>query len=273
MKQYKLIASDLDGTLLNSKMQVSKENAAAITEMRERGIYFVPATGRTLDEMDPAIRDHPAFRYIIYSDGAGIWDKESDQKDLLCMDRELNRRIFDILADYEYFGLIHYDGVAYVDADRMDRMLYYQMNEYYTTMIPQDCRPIKDYERFLLEKDELELFFLFFHSDEKLLECRARIDQLEGVQTASSAQHSFEIVSDRAGKGGALLALAKRLGVDPSLTIAVGDGTNDCSMIRDAALGLAMENACDELKEMADAVACNNDQHIAQYILENYIGS
>ena len=65
--------------------------------------------------------------------------------------------------------------------------------------------------------------------------------------------------------------LADMLGVDRKDTIAVGDSTNDSEAIKDAGLGLAMENACDELKQIADEIVCNNKEHVARYILENYI--
>ena len=88
----------------------------------------------------------------------------------------------------------------------------------------------------------------------------------------SSFAHNIEIISERAGKGKALHRLARLTGIDPSETIAVGDSSNDSEVIRAAGLGIAMKNAWDELKEIADEVAdCTNDEHVAKYILENYI--
>ena len=75
-----------------------------------------------------------------------------------------------------------------------------------------------------------------------------------------------------AGKGNALLLLAELLGVDRNATIAVGDSTNDCTMVETAGLGLAMDNAVPKLKAVADAVVCNNRDHVVKYILEHYIG-
>ena len=85
MVDYRIVASDLDGTLLNSSDLVSEENWAAIAEMKARGVHFVPCTGRTLNEMDPLIRDNSNVRYLIQSDGAVVYDKETDRRITACM--------------------------------------------------------------------------------------------------------------------------------------------------------------------------------------------
>ena len=77
MFKYKLIASDLDGTLLTPQKTVSQENEAAIRELCELGVHFVPCSGRAYEQMPSFIRSNPYVRYYIYSDGAGIYDKKT----------------------------------------------------------------------------------------------------------------------------------------------------------------------------------------------------
>ena len=74
MYKYKLIASDLDGTLLNEQSRISRENLDAITALTEKGVYFVPSTGRTYTEIPEQITEHPSIRYFIYSNGSVIYD-------------------------------------------------------------------------------------------------------------------------------------------------------------------------------------------------------
>ena len=66
---YKILCSDLDGTLLNSDSEISAENLAAIQAVAEKGVFFVPSTGRTFAELPQQLREHPSIRYIIYSNG------------------------------------------------------------------------------------------------------------------------------------------------------------------------------------------------------------
>ena len=76
--KIKLVACDLDGTLLNDKGEVSRENLDAIKELTERGIYFVPASGRAYAELIPPLSENPYIRYYALSSGANLYDKESD---------------------------------------------------------------------------------------------------------------------------------------------------------------------------------------------------
>ena len=88
---------------------------------------------------------------------------------------------------------------------------------------------------------------------------------------ASPSKNYLEVYSYDAGKGKTLAAFADKLGVDVADVIAVGDSDNDSTMIEKAGLGLAVANACDALKEIADQTICDNSEHIAKYVLENFI--
>ena len=80
MAKYKMIFSDLDGTLLNNDNQLSAENAAAIRRLNEQGVLFVPSTGRTFGEITPAIAANPDIRYVSYSNGVAVLDKHTGEK-------------------------------------------------------------------------------------------------------------------------------------------------------------------------------------------------
>jgi len=103
------------------------------------------------------------------------------------------------------------------------------------------------------------------------LECKEFFVKHPDLLVAQSHKYNLEVFGKNAGKGNAGLKLAEILGIDKKDTIAVGDSTNDYTMIKAAGLGLAMENAVDELKAVADTIICNNDRHSAKYILDNYI--
>ncbi|MBQ8893154.1 MAG: HAD family hydrolase [Clostridia bacterium] len=271
MNGYKLIASDLDGTFLNGEMEITPENTRAIAALRERGVEFVPASGRTFGEMDPELREHPDLRYYIYSDGAVVFDKETGEMDTACMDCELCNRIFDILEEFQVFLVAHCGGNSYIDGERMQPSVleHHRISRYYGMILAERNRAVTGFREFYRSREEIEQIFVFFHSDDELAECRRRLLRLGEVQVLSSEPGTFEIVSACAGKGNGLLRLAKRLGIDPSQTVAVGDSCNDLSMLQAAGLSLAVSNAWEEVKAAADRTICSNDEHIVPYILEH----
>ena len=98
MYKYKIVASDLDGTLLNNDSLLSEENKNAIAELDKKGIFFVPATGRTFAEVIPALKNNDHIRFIMHTNGAVIHDKKTGKHIINCMDTDLVSEILDILS-------------------------------------------------------------------------------------------------------------------------------------------------------------------------------
>lgn len=275
MSNYKIVASDLDGTLFDSKGNLSEENMRAIRALTAQGVEFVPCTGRTLNEMSSTLRDFPEIRYIIHSDGAVIYDKKTDRRISMCMSREVANKAFDVLADYPTLISLRYDRNVYNDASKINDEVYdfFSIDNYYrTVVIPWSKKVTEDFDAFCRSREEIEMMGVFFHSLEDRDACIARLESTGNFLFARWEGLNYcEIFSAKAGKGNALLALAEHLGYGREQTIGVGDSTNDTTMIRAAGLGLAMSNACDYLKREADRIVCSNDEHVVQYIAEHFI--
>jgi len=269
---YKLIASDLDGTLFNKKGEISEENANAIKALYEMGVHFVPTSGRSYGEMPKVLKDNPYIRYYIGSDGGTIYDKETDTTYSSCLPRELSRFVLDKLFEYPVSIMLHADNNSYVDADAhsADSYRYHNYSESWIKFVFETNKPVKDFKEFVYTKD-VEVLCVFFANYNDLLACKAFFEANPELLVAQSHQYNLEIFWKNAGKGNTALKLAEILGIDQRETISVGDSTNDYTMIKAAGLGLAMENAVDELKTVADKVICSNEQHAIQYILENFI--
>ncbi|MBQ8311151.1 MAG: HAD family phosphatase [Clostridia bacterium] len=273
MANYKIISLDLDGTLLNSEQHVSEENNKAIEALVKKGVLFVPNSGRALNEMPNVIRNHPHARYIIYSDGAVIYDRERNTRDTAFIDADKCRAVWDILTDYEHFAIVHRDETAFAEAKKstVECMNYHNVGLGFQEMIFEKNVLIDGLVADCHDRDDLEMICAFFKNDADLEACSARVKALGGLMIVSSFAHNIEIISDRAGKGKALRRLADMVGASYDETIAVGDSSNDAELLHAAGLGLAMKNAWDELKQIADEVVdCTNDEHIAKYLLENY---
>ena len=275
-KQYKILASDLDGTLLGEGQCVSTENLQAIEKMHSLGVEFVPATGRSLGEIPHEIMTSSFIRYIITSDGAALWDKATEKMIITqYIPKDVVKFILDTVEPYTNYALVHEGGKTYYNEEiNMSEIFEVcHVDDYFGSIIRERTHPKAAYYDFIMNSDAVEMFCIFFESKDALEKCRRIFLDSGKLSVAQSAPYNLEVCYSKAGKGNTLLTLAEALGVGQNEVIAVGDSTNDRSLIKAAGLGLAMENACDELKTIADKTICKYSEHSAKYILENFISN
>ena len=273
-KEYKLIASDLDGTLLNSEQNASPENLEAIREITRRGVKFVPSTGRCIGQMPEDIVKCEDIRYVISSDGAVVWDKQSDSIILSqYIPSDLVAYILDEASKVNSFPMVHENRQAYQPKAMLteDYLKTCRVKHTFYKLINGVNVSLPNFDEYIKASDKVELFCIFFEKDDELDEFCRKMEATGRLSIASSAPYNVEIYSVNAGKGNTLKALASKLGVDISDVVAVGDSLNDKSLIEAAGLGLAMQNACDELKDVAERTICHFSEHSAKYILENIL--
>lgn len=270
---YKIIASDLDGTLLCGKDQISPENWEAIAQLKEKGVHFVPASGRAFTEIPLCLRESPLIRYYINSDGAIVYDKETDTLHELPLPKKKGHQVLDVLFRYPISLMLHADTGSYVEKTHHSPEVYaqYRMNAIWTEFALAYDRPTEDLQAFAYSLDRIHSLVPFFQNKEDREFCKALFSSDPELIVAETDPYNIEIFSAAAGKGNALMLLADILGVDRKATIAVGDSTNDSTMIQAAGLGLAMSNSVPELKVMADREVCHYKEHVVKYILENII--
>lgn len=273
IKYRYIVGSDLDGTLLARGEIISPENMAAIKEMKDMGVCFVPNSGRTISEMPESVLENPYFRYYIGADGGIIWDKETGETVSIAMSREEVGAVLDLLYSYPTLITARSGGISYADADMCTEEKYaaHRVSPDYGRFIDHYVKKVGDFKSFVYRLSEIEMMCVFFADDAEMAECKARIEALGEFSVASSESTNLEIFHKRAGKGNTLLALADLLGVPHERTIAVGDSRNDLDMIKKAGISLAMANGTDELKAAADRTICYCHEHSAKYILENII--
>lgn len=269
---YKIVACDLDGTLLNSKMEVTKENIEAIKALYNKGIVFVPCTGRTYAEIPREIRELPGVRYFIHSGGAVVYDKETGDRIEMCMTKEKANRVLDKAYSYSTFTVMRYKGKSYVDKVTCNEENYkaHRLSDNCRRFIFTTNNVIDSFKEFAYSLDNVEATCTYFKYAEEQEEFRKYFEETGLYQVVSSEPYNIECLDITSGKGIALLKLAEKLGFDKSQTMAVGDSKNDENSITLAGLGLAMENASDALKKVADKVICSNNEHVVKYLLEHY---
>lgn len=273
MAEYKIIASDLDGTLFSSKVEVSPQNRDAIKQLHEKGVYFVPSSGRTLCEIPKELTDNPYIRFIIYSNGSSIYDKETGETLLNCIDNQTINNAFDIIEQFETHITLRVGGQNYSDILTADDQSckYLNVETGHRGLLNTFGKFLPNFKEFCRGADNVEMLSVFFHNDSDRIRCKELLEQKFNLLIASAMPYNLEICSLSAGKGNALLRLGEHLGIEKDEIIAVGDSENDITAIKTAGLGLAVANACDLLKSVADKTICDNDSHIVEYILNNYI--
>ena len=276
MHNIKVIALDLDGTLLGSDKQLSKENAAALARAAERGIEIVPATGRFYRGMPQFIRELPFVRYVISINGAQVYDVEN--KITVCASEiplERAVSVMELLDGIDVIYDCYQDGWGWMSQAFYDKAEQYAANIHSLKMIKELRTPVTELKEYLKKQakgvQKIQIFFRDMELRSKMLEALPR--EFPDLVVTTSIVNNIEINSREATKGNALKKLAAYLDISAVQTMAFGDDTNDITMIKAAGIGIAMGNADEEVKKAADYItgSCDNNG-VAQginHFLEN----
>lgn len=272
MYKYKLIATDLDGTLLNSESRLSEENRAALRALSKKGVHLSISTGRTYSEIPEDVRACKDFRYVIYANGAVVLDKASGEKMSACIPPKVAASMMDIFKDYEVHVTARNDGKCYYDGrfPIFESKEYFRIDPAHVRCVGEFGTPIENFDAFVRTLDEVEVFSIYFRDDGEQKECGERLAKLENVYVTGTSETNFEIFNSGAGKDNALLRLAEYLAIPREQTMTLGDSGNDVAMTKAAGLGLATANAQQVLLSVADGVICSNDEHVMPYVLKKY---
>ena len=272
-KSIGIIALDLDGTLLDSDKNLSEKNFAALKRAAESGYEIVPTTGRFYDGMPENIRSLPFVRYAITINGAEVKDLQTGR--VLYQAEMPYEQAADLMALFDTLPVIYdcyMDSAGWMTEAQKERIDETVDSVHYRKMLHELRRPVPELKAFLRGRKQDVQKVQFFTRDEELrLRLMKELPNLfPDICVSSSVAQNVEINHKDANKGGALLALAKHLGLPREATISFGDGLNDLSMLKDAGIGVAMENACPEAKEIADWVTASNDADGVALAIEKF---
>ena len=225
-------------------------------------------------ETPAEIRDNPLIRYYIQSDGAVVYDKKMNKRINFCMTLEESNLLFDIFNRYTNRMRVRFDGNVYQrKAPPTDAFCaMFDVDPDFLCSKSPDERLVDDFEAACRKMDGVEMVSAHFRNDPEMERFFADLDSTGLFSYVRNDQMPYcHVFSKCAGKGNAIKKLMEWLNFTKEETIFVGDGTNDITMLRMGGLGLAVANACEELRAEADEVICSNSEHTARYILEHYI--
>ena len=275
MTRPKLVAFDLDDTLIGSDGKIAPANFCALEQLSAAGGRHEPlrALGpHGLQVHGEAVLLGRAPHHV--GDGAAAVNAAGETLFSSYYGREKALAVLHLLRQYDTMIEVFYGGRPYAPADKLNRLAYdyYRIEPIYHPVMAASRVPCTDLEALLAGEEKTEMFNIFFHLDD---ERRAFIDRatelFPELLCTYSMQSNLEILRRGVDKGSALQKLAEHLGLAPEQVIAVGDSRNDLSMIRYAGTGLAVANACDELKQAANAVACTSDEGVLSYIYHHFV--
>lgn len=267
-----IIALDLDGTLLNSNKELTHGNLAALEKAADAGYAIVPTTGRFYGGMPEVIKKLPFVRYAITINGAEAVDLHTGE--VICKAEIPREQATQIMAYLDGFPVIYdcFQGnAAYMTAELKNQIDIMASSPHYRKMLHELRQSVPELKAFLRERDmDVQKIQFFTNQPQLRLELMEKLPQVfENIIVSSSVIDNVEINEKNAHKGAALLALSNHLGIPREKTFAFGDGLNDLTMLRDAGTGIAMENACEEAKQIAQAITASNDEDgVAQGIYQ-----
>ena len=270
----KLIALDLDGTLLTTDKELTAQNEAALRRAAEAGIEIVPATGRFYEAIPEQVRALPYIHYAITINGAQVRELRT-ARPLLRAEIPLERALA-LMGFLDALPVIYdcyQDDWGWMTQSHYDRSAEYAPHRYSLEMLQKFRTPVPELKAHLArtghDVQKVQAFFL-----DPALRIRTMADlsaRFPDLAVTSSVPRNLEFNSVAAQKGRALLGLAAYLGIPPEETMAFGDDLNDVSMLRSAGLGVAMANAAPEAKAAADARTASCDENGVARALERLL--
>lgn len=279
----RIVALDLDGTLLDSQKRLSDRSRAALAHAAEAGALIVPTTGRFFGMMPPAVRDLPFVRYAITINGAQVYDRATDTaivREEIPLDAAL--AIMEILDRHDVVYDCYRQNWGWMTAALQDKAADYATDDHYLRMIREFRKPVpelKAHLRATAADGDVQKVMLFARrgdaaaaQDELAAIVREVAAAFPDVKITSSTANNLEINSAAAHKGRALARFADHLGLSLANCAAFGDGMNDFTMVEAAGLGVAMANAAPEVKRVAKLVTRSNDDDGVARVLEAIFG-
>lgn len=271
---YRMVVTDLDGTLLNNKKQVSEGNAEAIRKLKDQDTVFVMASGRS-DVMTRAYtKQLKNADIVIGCDGAIIRNIRNGE--ILYenhLSSETCHKTFKICQKYNLQYYVFAKDELVSDDPENERFLIHQK---FNQTVEEDeqipMQVVDDLDQYV--DDHIIYKIVVSHNDTQYLDKVAEVVKKEtDADAIRSGKRVLAVKARGVSKAEAVKKLAQVLEISIKDIIAFGDEVNDIEMLKLVGLGIAMENADDVVKEAADVIAGNNDQDGVGKELEKIFGN
>lgn len=280
----KLIVSDMDGTLLNERVELSDRNAEAVKRAQAAGIDFVIATGRSFQSGYTLVEDKGIKCPFIGQNGATYYNEQQELQVIRGLSKDKVRQMIKIFDETPvYYELVTFDGPYSNNEEAFREHAYdiitdinHDIDEaaiyaYIEKMVNSErINFVDNYDDILNDDDQviLKLSVLSTSGSIKLDDLRRKLEkEIEDIVVTASSRKNLEINHITATKGRAVSEYAKMKGYDATEVMTIGDNINDLTMLDWAKYGTAMDNAVHEAKTVTDyRTDSNTNDGVAQLI-------
>jgi len=278
MKDIKLVALDLDGTLFDNSSRISERNLTAIRSITDKGIHVVISTGRPFEGIPFDQIKGTGINYAITANGSGIYEI-STGKCLYenAMDEELVTPILNFLLTRDIHMDAFIGGKGYTPVQCVETAQKLTVPSSIKNYIITTRTRLDNILQFIHENQlKVQKMTLNFYpaADGTLIDretVRKFLVSNPSITTVCGGYNNLEFTRADANKGVGLRKLAEILGVNPDATMAIGDTENDLAIIEAAGIGVAMGNATDAVKAKADYVTTSNTEDGVAATIEHFI--
>lgn len=262
-KAIKLLALDLDGTVLTDSNTLSPSVKLAIERAVQSGIEIVAASGRPYASMPGSILEIEGINYAVTSNGAAVHDKTGRRIRSCTMKKSDVQSILEMTAEHDLIFEAFVDGLTYTDKRYVENPKKYGCSDAYVDYVRASHGHIEDMRAFIInhinELDSVEIV-----CTDKALRTKLRTlaeKNLSGVFVTSSSENFIEFMDEEATKGNAVGWVCKNLDISLNETSACGNADNDADMIKQSGLGAAVENATRLCLDCADIIVPSNNKN------------
>lgn len=277
-RDIKLIALDMDGTFLDEKKRISKQNELAVRQAVEKGIQVVISTGRSLAALPLNDLERLGIRYAITANGAAIY-KLPEKKCLYLngMDPDFACEIVEEMRELRVHTSAFIDGQCYAEKSEYDKIEMLNLDDVMKNYMRSSRKFVDSLTAFIKENDsEVQKFTLQFYycgdgeywNYDKVYQ---KFVNDERVCMVSGGYYNLELSSRGVTKGNSLRILADMIGVGIDQTMACGDTENDLDILKTAAVGVAMSNATEDVKAEADFITLSNEESGVAYAIRKLV--
>lgn len=278
----KLIATDMDGTLLNASHEITPENIEAIKYAQSKGVTVVIATGRAFYEASRPVTEAGLKVPYICLNGAEVRDESFNIVHTASLNKEMSDAIQNKLKQADVYYQVYTNRGIYTEDPEKDLAIYVDIAKHAGQHADEEAirqhiqsridngtlKVVSSYEQIESVPGELIMKILAFDTDlQKVARVKEELAEHVNLAVSSSSIGNIEVTHAEAQKGMALQAIADQLNIDMQDAMAVGDNMNDASMLERVGHPVAMANGVEAVKALSTFTTdSNEDSGVAKAI-------